>query len=75
MIKSNWFLNNSNCRVKGICEFYNKDKYDSKEILHYKDYCLRGGEDCKLKKQNDLTRKLDDIPSKLEMKEMKGGKK
>ena len=58
MMKSYNFIDNSDCPIKKGCGFYDKDAFDSKDVLFYAEHCLNGGEGCGLKHHNDLTKKL-----------------
>ena len=51
-------IEDSNCKYKIECGFYDKDFYDKQEMLFYIDYCLKGGIGCGIKRHKDLTSKL-----------------
>lgn len=53
-------IEDATCIIKLDCPFYRKDNYGREEILFYKDYCLRGGENCGMKKNYDLSERVRD---------------
>ncbi len=60
MIKSNNFMDNSDCPIKATCGFYDKTSYNTEDIQYYVDHCLNGGEGCGLQHHRDITEKLKD---------------
>jgi len=51
-------MEQSNCPIKLDCPFYRKNSYNSDEIEFYQDYCLKGGVNCGMKKNHDLSERL-----------------